>query len=258
MTKGHRTHASTSQKQKALEFFDSFIERLRPVVERSGETIESPLLFLELLSDWAAIRAALLKTYGENSCRRNFFFLTLSGLERDLPWRQVDFLSTRYALLSRNLRFIWEWSVRAYYVEYCIPLHRNPHAVSDPIHEKLAWLRDWERKFQWKDLFPVVFNHATLEQTFISDRAKEVWDSLNSFSHPSFSYQSKLEIHPELRTVDSCSVEWAKEVLEISVTVFDSIWCLVLSAFPNVRTALREEKGLFQRTSMTQSALGIT
>ncbi len=244
--------------QGSLEFFDSFIGKVRSVVARAEESLNSPLLFLSLHADWLAIKEEIGRTYPDQSCENNLLLLTLSGLERDLPWRQVDFLTSRYAMVARNLRFIWEWVVRSYFVENAATLRPQDAPPIRSIAGKMKWLEERERKFQWNYLFEPVFQHAGFAASFIEGDAKSLWQILNNFTHPSISYQSILIGHPELRTRDAFHHSWAQQILDVSSKVFDCIWFLAIRSFPDSNETLRQRKHLFQEAPLTRQLLDLS
>jgi len=220
-------------------------EHLPKIAEDTFRSLgkERAVYFTSLANDWIDILSAILNTYSKDELSNSLMYIYFSGLFKEINWFQLLFLAGNYPLLHRSLRFVWEMTFRAYYVDTCPS--DAPEPPGPTIDDKVVWLAQHERKmFGWKRIMkPTLQRLLQTKGTEIERNYKLLWDKLNEYVHPSKALLDRMVADHTLLIKDSFDEAWAVETVETATKVFDLVWRAVISRFPNCAELLGR-KGL--------------
>lgn len=220
--------------------YDYFREIETETIQTLGR--ENALYFVDLANDWIDIHRAISQSYAQDEQLRSLTFFYFTYVMKEVNWLQVHFSCGNYPLLGHSLRFLWEMIYRGYHVDS----YTGNNPPGQTLDLKIHWLE--QRKLNWRNCIgPVlgkVFPLAAQEKN-AAERYYALWQTLNSYVHPSADLFSKLVGESALLATDRFDAAWATEILAMATQVFDVIWLALLSRFP--RTALllaQNEHGL--------------
>jgi hypothetical protein len=211
--------------------------------------------FIDVYNDALDIAGAIGDEEARSPCSLTLF--TLWGLFKEIHWFHTIFLSGNYPLLNARLRFVWELMYRATLADLDGP---------PDFGGRIDWLQRREKqknKLGWNEcigplirrLFPLAIEPAQDEA--LKD-AKELWDDLNGYVHPSVALQARMcDNRRPLHTGDHFDVHWAKATLRNAQSVFDLVWLATLKPHAGAIEQIRE-KGLNARYPIVEALLNYT
>lgn len=223
------------------QVFEQYREIERETVETLGE--ENAHVFRNIWSDSLEFENAINQTYGQDQRIQSLLGVRLWEFSRELINLHVLFLCANYSLLRSRLRFIWEMIFRAFYADTYQQKSQNDAVAPGPtLDDKSLWLEQLEEKcrLRWGNVFEPTLQAvlpAANKQGKDLDYYHRLWKNLHKYVHPSH-FLVETMIDRDGLVIDRFNKEWAKETMEVSTDIFDVIWLVVLTRFPNCVTAL--------------------
>ena len=227
------------------EFRSALWQKYEGLIGVAEQTVESmgkecAWTFMEIGNDWIELNKALISECSDE-LDSSLVFLDFIGLSQQIRWLQLLFFGGSYPMIYRNLRFVWELALRAYYTDtFAANFPDDPNPPGPTLDEKTEWLEGREHKLSWTKALQPTLTSVLQKSTHNAseDYYLELWRPLNSCVHPSEFIRFRMINIPFLNFTNVFEIEWADESLDFATKIFDLIWLTVLSRFPNVRSSI--------------------
>lgn len=182
--------------------------------------------FLTLAADSLAINLAIMGHYATSE-QLNLVYHASWGMLRELKWLHFLFLGGNYPLVKSRLRYVWEATFRAYFVETLA----EPSVRAMNPDDKIAWLENHKPRLDWTNcilptlsfLYPQAATKPDVQEHY-----RSLWSELNQYIHPSEYILRRMVDASSLHVKDGFDAAWAQDTIRASTDVFDLIWLAVL------------------------------
>ena len=223
--------------------FANFIDVFKQVYKetRKVKKGKTSSIWLEHFNIWLLLEAPLYELYKENEnyhllISTSMFFIRFIAIPKQLYWLQFCAWSGAYHPLMRELRFILESCVQAYYID-----KEHPDTESNCKFEILKEIENQR-----------LIGAKLIEATDLEykDKIKAIYSSLSKYVHSSPEEMDKIKdvvlqrnSSNELKEIISFAFDsnLLDKCIELTNKTMDIIYYIYLNLFPEIQTRLKQE-----------------
>ncbi len=227
-------------------FFDELIEIAQEIRKETEEVIpkeEDYLTWVKLYDIWVDIFKLFMSPLSEFDKYNSLLFLRFVELQKQHFWLHFSVLSGVYHQSIRELRFILESTIQAYYID-----REHPNATKEC---KLEIIKEIDRLTGGRLIDKADFRHKNELKVLYSDLCKYVHSSYEEL-RPTL---DKGEV--DYRVTLAFNKELFHKCKEFSTRVTDAFFVLMFSLYPKIIPTIRDNQLLLQSLNENNCALSI-
>ncbi len=179
-------------------------------------------------NNWISITHWINSKYSQEE-QMDIVLFQFTRLFKEIHWLQFLFHNANYAMIHRNLRYILEMMIQAYYID-----QKYPYLTLDEQIEKI--MEEEEKLYGWKLVRSVLCEILNSDKESFEKKFRPIWIYLNKHVHPSAKQMDMIaeEDFSSLVT-DSFNKNLAEDVLKVADEIFDLIYVIAFEKFERIK-----------------------
>ena len=166
-------------------------------------------------------------TKSQSDVLRSLVYERLTGWHRIAIWSCIAAYHGSYESVAREMRFVLEDSLQAYYA--------NQQRPNDNLNEKIKWIENNQKRGR-------VLIDATSLSSELKDKLKQLYYELCDYVHPSTDLIRR-NLDEKGRLYAIYIPDWYEQTKEFHRRTFDLVFTIVALRFPNAAVLFFLEKG---------------